>query len=141
PDLRYVTKECLRRHRRSGALILTIPGQRAREVPVLARFADLLEGAAAGAEPGWPLVGGRRLDRRNVTQLLLSGVSGGRDLPPLEIGRLRATWWRLVLTEIGYRAVIAAAGMAVAPPPAVVEHLPAPSVEDLVAVLWRPEVR
>lgn len=130
-DLRFCTKDHLFRHV-SGALVVRVEGPRARLVPVLPPYAALLEEAAAGMEAGRPLIGGIDPDRANLTTNTLARIKGGRDLPALEMGRLRATWWKEVLGSIGYGAVMAAAGMRLAAPAEILAHLPTPSLDDVV---------
>jgi hypothetical protein len=57
-------------------------------------------------------VGGVDLARRNVTTPLIASLSGGADLPRLELGRLRSTWLSSVAEAIGLRAFMDAAGIA-----------------------------
>jgi integrase len=78
---------------RSGGVIVQVRGQRARPVPVLARYhARLL---AAGRLAGSGLIcGGADPDRRNLTNPLVSALDGGNGLPRLDTSRLRATWLR-----------------------------------------------
>jgi hypothetical protein len=57
------------------------------------------------------IVGGVDLKRRNVTSRLIASMSGGGDLPRLEIPRLRATWLETVGTLIGLPTFMAAAGV------------------------------
>lgn len=130
-DLRFLTKDHLLSHE-SGALVVRVEGPRARLVPVLPRYARLLEEAIAHREPGQVLVGGVDPGRANLTHHTLARTKGGRDLPPLEMGRLRATWWKEVLGSIGYRAVMAASGMRLAPPAEILSHLPVPTLHDVV---------
>lgn len=130
-DMRSLTKDHLFRHE-TGALVVRVEGPRARLVPVLPRYADLLEETAVRYEPGQVLIGGIEPDRANLTHHTLAGIKGGRDLPPLEVGRLRATWWRDVLSLTGYAAVMAASGMRLAPPPEILGHLATPTLDDII---------
>ncbi len=77
---------------RSGGVVVCVSaGPRPRVVPVLARYHDRLLCASDYAGKGL-LVGGTSTSRRNVTMPLTASLSGGRDLPRLDIARLRATW-------------------------------------------------
>lgn len=57
------------------------------------------------------MIGGAASDRRNVTSRLTASLAGGRDLPRIELGRLRATWLCEVAGAIGLRAFMDAAGL------------------------------
>lgn len=57
------------------------------------------------------LIGGTSPARRNVTTPLTASLSGGADLPRIEIARLRATWLTEVAQAIGLRAFLDAAGV------------------------------
>ena len=97
--------------RRSGGVVVEVrEGRRPRSVPVLSRYhARVLEAATwAGTRL---LIGGTSPQRRNVTTPITSSLRGGRDLPRLEIGRLRATWLSEVAQTIGLRAFMDAAGI------------------------------
>jgi hypothetical protein len=108
-DLRAVTG----RHviARSGGLIVEVTARHARSVPVLAAYHDRLREVAGFFEDRF-IVGGVDLARRNVTTPLISSLSGGSDLPRLELGRLRSTWLAAVAEAIGLRALMDAAGIA-----------------------------
>lgn len=131
-DMRYLTKESLHRDEKSGALILTITGRRARVVPVLEEFADRLEAAASTYEPGALLLGGTNPERVNISYSMLTSYRGGSDLPKLEIGRLRATWWRIMLTRNHFAAIMTMSGMAQSPPREILKHLATPDLSDLL---------
>ena len=107
-DLRAVRgRDVAARH---GAVVVTVTGTRARVVPVLARFRDRALVAASFCGEDF-IVGGMELNRRNVTSRLIASMSGGGDLPRLEIPRLRATWLQAVGTLIGLPTFMAAAGV------------------------------
>jgi hypothetical protein len=74
------------------------------------------------------LIGGTSLTRRNVTTPITASLSGGRDLPRLEIARLRATWLVSVAQTIGLNAFMDAAGITCSQ-----------RLGDLVAFLPRPD--
>lgn len=95
---------------RSGGLLVSVSGRRARAVPVLARFQAPLEAAAAFAERGY-LVGGESPERRNLTAALGAALSADAALPRLEPGRLRSTWLCECAQSIGLRAFMDAAGI------------------------------
>jgi integrase len=96
---------------RSGGLIVEVTAGRPRRVPVLAGYHDRL-GEAAGFFGDRFVIGGVELSRRNITTPLISSLSGGKDLPRLETGRLRSTWLAAVAEQIGLRAFMDAAGIA-----------------------------
>jgi integrase len=108
-DLRAVTGRHIMA--RSGGLIVEVTARQARRVPILVAYHDRL-GEAAGFFEGRFIVGGVDLARRNVTTPLISSLSGGTDLPRLELGRLRSTWLAAVTQAIGLRAFMDAAGIA-----------------------------
>jgi len=74
-----------------GAVLVEIRGPHPRRVVADTAWAEVLLDAA-GATGGGLLVGGVKADRRSVTTGLLARIEGGGDLPPLDPGRLRATW-------------------------------------------------
>ena len=97
--------------RRSGGVVVAVrAGRCPRVVPVLSRYHDRLRCAArfAGARL---LIGGTSTSRRNVTTPLTASLSGGADLPRLDIARLRATWLCEVAEAIGLRGFMDAAGI------------------------------
>jgi hypothetical protein len=95
---------------RHGGVVVTVSGPKPRSVPVLARFAERALAAASFSKEDF-IVGGVDLKRRNVTSRLIASMSGGGDLPRLEIPRLRATWLETVGTLIGLPTFMAAAGV------------------------------
>ena len=95
---------------RSGGLIVDVTARHPRAVPVLGAYHDrLIE--VAGFFGDRFIVGGVDLARRNVTTPLIASLSGGADLPRLELGRLRSTWLATVAAAIGLRAFLDAAGI------------------------------
>ena len=76
---------------RSGGVVVTVRGARARTVPVLARYHARLLAAAAFAGTGL-ICGGADPGRRNLTNQLVTALDGGGGLPRLDTSRLRATW-------------------------------------------------
>lgn len=96
---------------RSGGVVVVVrAGRRPRTVPVLARYAErALRAAALCGER--LVIGGTSPARRNVTSPLTASLAGGRDLPRIEIARLRATWLTEVAGSIGLRAFMDAAGI------------------------------
>jgi hypothetical protein len=104
-------------------------------VPVLARYDERLLAAARWADDRL-LIGGTSSQRRNVTTPLTASLSGGRDLPRLEIARLRATWLCAVAGLIGLRAFMDAAGITCSQRLGdLVAMLPSCGVEEAVALL------
>jgi integrase len=96
---------------RSGGVVVSVrSGRRPRVVPVLWRYHDRLL-SAAGFAGDRLVIGGTSSERRNVTSPLTASLAGGRDLPRIEIARLRATWLCEVAGMIGLRAFMDAAGI------------------------------
>jgi integrase len=95
---------------RSGGLVVMISGAHPRVVPVLARYHDVLVGAARFAGDQF-IIGGDESTRPNVTNRLVSSLSGGEDLERLSIRRLRSTWLAQVAELIGLRTFLVAAGL------------------------------
>ena len=95
---------------RSGGLVVIVGGKKARVVPVLARYHELLGESAAFAGERY-VVGGHDPRRNNVTTPLISSLAGGVDLARLDAGRLRATWLMCCAEAIGLSAFMAAAGL------------------------------
>jgi hypothetical protein len=102
-DLRAVSGGHIHAH--SGGLVVEVTARHPRVVPVLAPYHDGLLEAAGFFADGF-IVGGVDLARRNVTTPLISSLSGGVDLPRLELGRLRSTWLTAVAEAIGLRALL-----------------------------------
>ncbi|MGH8979570.1 MAG: hypothetical protein ACRDWE_00910 [Acidimicrobiales bacterium] len=97
--------------RRSGGVVVEVgSGRRPRTVPVLARFHTRLVAAASWAGERL-VIGGTSPGRKNVTTPLTASLAGGRDLPRLDIARLRATWLCELSETIGLRAFMDAAGI------------------------------
>ena len=95
---------------RSGGLVVIVGGKKARVVPVLARYHDLLCASAAFAGARY-VVGGVDPRRQNVTTPLISSLAGGVDLARLDAGRLRASWLMSCAEAIGLPSFMAAAGL------------------------------
>lgn len=95
---------------RSGGVLVTVGGARARSVPVLARYQAPLAEAAAFAGDGL-IIGGRAPGRRNLSDALGAALSGDPSLPRLEPGRLRSTWLVECAQQIGLPAFMQAAGI------------------------------
>jgi integrase len=95
---------------RSGGVVVTVRGARARAVPVLARYHGPLLAAARLAGDG-PVCGGRDPGRRNLTNRLVASLDGGAGLPRLDTSRLRATWLRDCAEQLGLATFMAAAGV------------------------------
>jgi integrase len=95
---------------RSGGMVVTVRGARARTVPVLARYhAPLL--AAARFAGNALICGGADPGRRNITNPLVAALDGGTGLPRLDTSRLRATWLRDCADQLGLATFMAAAGI------------------------------
>ena len=120
-----------------GGLVVEVKGKRARFVPVLSSFAGELEHVAEYFE-GRYVIGGAEPHRRNVTSGLIASLSGGSDLPRLEIARLRASWLWACAEAIGLRAFLLAAGISCSQRLGdVVSSIPPPSLSEAVRVLSR----
>jgi hypothetical protein len=122
---------------RSGGLLVEVSGVRSRVVPVLERYHDLLIASAVFAGSHY-VVGGNDPYRHNVTTPLISSLSGGDDLPRLEVSRLRSTWLVDVATTIGLRAFLCAAGITCTQRLGdLVANIERPSEAEAVTVLGR----
>ncbi len=120
---------------RSGGLVVLVSGRRARTVPVLPSYHELLSTAASFAGEGY-VIGGENPERLNVTTRLVSSLSGGAHLSRLDVGRLRATWLAECARRIGLPAFMAAAGIACTQRLGdVVSSLEVPDEAELVARL------
>jgi len=95
---------------RAGGLVVAVHGERARRVPVLARYQAPLAASAAFAG-GRFMCGGVSPTRKNVTSRLVGRAAGGVGLGRLDTGRLRATWLAAHLEHLGVAALFAAAGV------------------------------
>jgi integrase len=95
---------------RSGGVLVTVHGARARAVPVLSRYHAPLLAAARFA--GTALVcGGADPGRRNITNPLIAALDGGSGLPRLDTSRLRATWLADCAEQLGLATFMHAAGI------------------------------
>ena len=96
--------------RRSGGIVVTVRGTRARTVPVLDLYHARLLAAAefAGTEL---ICGGADPGRRNLTNPLVAALDGGGGLPRLDTSRLRATWLRDCGEMLGLATFMHAAGI------------------------------
>ncbi len=95
---------------RSGGVVVVVGGHRPRVVPVRARFGAVLMDSARFARDRY-VIGGREADRRSVTTPLVASLSGGAGLPPLDTGRLRATWLVSCAADLGLATFMHAAGI------------------------------
>jgi len=96
--------------RRSGGVVVTVRGARARTVPVLARYQGRLLAAARFAGDGL-VCGGAEHGRRNLTGRLVASLDGGGGLPRLDTSRLRATWLADCGELLGLATFMRAAGI------------------------------
>jgi integrase len=96
--------------RRSGGVVVTVRGARARTVPVLARYQGRLLAAARFAGDGL-VCGGAEHGRRNLTGRLAASLDGGSGLPRLDTSRLRATWLADCGELLGLATFMRAAGI------------------------------
>jgi integrase len=95
---------------RSGGVVVQVRGQRARAVPVLARYHAPLLAAARFAGTGL-VCGGADPGRRNITNPLITALDGGGGLPRLDTSRLRATWLADCAQLLGPGTFMHAAGI------------------------------
>ena len=95
---------------RSGGVVVTVRGARARAVPVLARYHARLLAAASSAGTGL-ICGGADPGRRNLTNQLITALDGGTGLPRLDTSRLRATWLADAAELLGLATFMHAAGI------------------------------
>jgi integrase len=91
---------------RSGGVVVTVAGKRARFVPVRAQFGERLVAAASFFGPR-PVVAGPNPDSHNVTSPLIGSLSGGTDLPRLEASRLRSSYLETSRLRSSYLVAIA----------------------------------
>lgn len=94
---------------RSGGVVV-VGGRTPRVVPVRAEFHERQLQAARIASDGY-VIGVSHPGRKNVTTPLVASLAGGRDLPCLDTGRLRATWLARCAEDLGLRAFMDAAGL------------------------------
>jgi len=95
---------------RSGGVIVTVRGARARTVPVLSRYHARLLAAARFAGTGL-ICGGADPGRRNITSPLITALDGGTGLPRLDTSRLRAAWLADCAGQLGLATFMHAAGI------------------------------
>jgi len=95
---------------RSGGVVVQVRGDRARVVPVLARYQSRLLAAARFAGSGL-ICGGAGPGRRNLTHPLVAALDGGGGLPRLDTSRLRATWLADCGDLLGLATFMRAAGI------------------------------
>lgn len=122
-------------HVRSGGVVVSVGGKRARSVPVLSAYHDRLL-ASKEAFGGSYLVSGPNPDSHNVTNPIIRAMSVVTDLPRLETARLRSTWLVSVSETIGLRAFMDAAGVSCTQRLGdLVSYLDPPTEPDMVALL------
>jgi integrase len=120
---------------RSGGVLVTVSGRRARPVPVLERYQQPLLAAARFAGERL-IVGGREPGRRNISDELCRALSTDRSLPRLEPGRLRSTWLVSCAQQIGLGAFMQAAGITCSQRLGdLAAQLPAATDAELIALL------
>jgi hypothetical protein len=95
---------------RSGGVLVTVRGARARTVPALDRYHARLLAAARFAGTGL-VCGGAGPGRRNITNPLVAALDGGSGLPRLDTSRLRATWLADCAEQLGLATFMHAAGI------------------------------
>jgi len=120
---------------RSGGVLVLVAGGRPRAVPVLAHYHDRLLRTASVFGTSY-LVSGANPDSHNVTNPLISCLSGGIDLERLSTARLRSTYLAQMAEQIGLSAFMDAAGITCSQRLGdLVSHLERPSEKDAVALL------
>jgi integrase len=120
---------------RSGGILVLVAGRGARSVPVLAPFGERLATTAHLFGERY-LVAGGDPDSHNVTNPIIRSLSGGKDLPRLDAGRLRSTYLAQMAATIGLRAFMDAAGLTCSQRLGdIVASLDAPSEAEAVALL------
>jgi hypothetical protein len=95
---------------RSGGVLVTVRGARARTVPALDRYHGRPLAVAEFAGTGL-VCGGAGPGRRNITNPLVSALDGGTGLPRLDTSRPRAAWLRDRAERIGLATFMHAAGI------------------------------
>jgi hypothetical protein len=95
---------------RSGGVLVTVRGARARTVPVLDRYHAPLLAAARFAGRGL-ICGGTETGRRNITNPLIAALDSGSGLPRLDTSRLRATWLAGCAEQLGLATFMHVAGI------------------------------
>jgi integrase len=126
---------------RSGGVLVEVKGRRPRAVPVLAAYHERLC-AAAGFFGSRYLVSGTNPNSHNVTNPLITALSGGLDLKRLDTGRLRSTYLAESARQIGLAAFMEAAGISCSQRLGdLLSHLESPSEEDAVALLGARQTR
>ena len=119
---------------RSGGVVVTVGGERARSVPVLARFQRPLLAAASFAGQGY-LTGGAKGERRNLSGEI-TALFADQGLPRLQAGRLRSSWLHEAASQIGLQAFMAAAGVRCSQRLGdIAAALPVPTEQEIVTLL------
>ncbi len=132
-DLRHVRGRHVQR--RQGGVVVVVERDAARVVPLLARYHRAVLAAATFAQEGY-ICGGTSPERHNVTWNLVGSLSGGMDLPRLELSRLRATWLATQAQALGLPAFFAAAGISHSQLLCdLVARLPVPTEDESVRLL------
>jgi integrase len=130
-DLRNVRGQDV--HQAAGIIVVEVKGRRARTVPVSDPYAERLVAAACFAGEGF-VIGGVSAERHNVTNRLVTRLSGGQDLGRLDVGRLRATWLVNQIGAFGLKELLQAAGVSDSKQIFdLCSNLPAPCLDDVIA--------
>lgn len=120
---------------RSGGVVVEVGGARARAVPVLAPYQEMLLASARRAGSG-NICGGTSPTAKNLTSNLLDHLAGGEDLERLDVGRLRGTWLATHLARLGLVGLLQGAGITCSQRLGdLATHLGPVSEEDLVELL------
>lgn len=97
--------------RGAAGMYVTVPGPRARTVPVLASYEGLVRAGLLGLSRE-DLVLGMPADARNLAARAVDDAVLGADCPHIDQSRLRHTWLALMLTAwVPLTALLAAAGL------------------------------
>ena len=114
-------------------------GTHARTVVVDAGFAEPL--LLVAKEVGDDFFAGGGTSRKDAGSRAVRIIAGGQHLPPIDVGRLRATWLSRHLYAIGFDAVLAAAGIRQSKSVFdVVDRMDAPSMERIIDVFRRQQL-
>ena len=120
---------------RSGGVLVAVGGRHQRVVPVLVDYRERLL-RAAGFFSNRYLVSGHNPNSHNVTNPVIRSLSGGIDLPRLEVVRLRSSYLVALAQAIGLKAFMDAAGITCSQHLGdLVSHLPSPSEEESVSLI------
>jgi hypothetical protein len=114
-------------------------GAHPRTVLVDEGFAEPL--LVVAKEVGDDFFAGGGTSRKDAGFRAVRIIAGGQHLPPIDVGRLRATWLSRHLHAIGFDAVLAAAGIRQSKSVFdLVDRMEAPSMERIIEVFRRQQL-